>query len=465
MGRMLEKDWLTSYLEYTSGQESPRNFHFWTGLSIIGGALRRNVFLDRTYYTLFPNMYVILVAASAACRKSVATGIGMKILKQTSLRKKLEGKNDGDIRILYGKGTPEGLIQLMAEAEDEMAGTVICKDSSIYIYSSELQTFLSSARYTADLIPLLTDLYQGHDIWEDKTKTAGHVVITNVAPSFLGATTPESLAKCIPTDSFGLGFMGRIIFIVERRSKKIAWPKKTAEIIALEEKLINDLIHISRLRGEFQVSNEAYQWFEDWYNKYSPGNYDRRLAGYFERKPDHLLKVAMLLAVNNSDELTLKTAHMKTALDVINVVEAKMPAAFQYVGTEQYAVGEEILTEILKRRGRILHRELVSVMRMRVRNLNDIIDNINILVDAGSVEAAALAGNKYYQFTNSYKERLKREGVLARKLREEQRKQGNGLDLEDAKKEIDDFDFLPSVHDDPSIKRTNMADIKTGRVR
>jgi len=69
MARILRKDWLSSYLEYTSGQESPRNFHFWTGLSILGGALRRNVVLDRVYYKLFPNLYVILVAASAACKK------------------------------------------------------------------------------------------------------------------------------------------------------------------------------------------------------------------------------------------------------------------------------------------------------------------------------------------------------------------------------------------------------------
>ena len=34
-------DWLKSYMAYTSPLEAPDDFHFWTGVSTIAGALRR----------------------------------------------------------------------------------------------------------------------------------------------------------------------------------------------------------------------------------------------------------------------------------------------------------------------------------------------------------------------------------------------------------------------------------------
>src|SRR3990167_6116197 len=74
------ENWLASYLEYTSEQESPTEFHLWTSMAILSATLGRHVWIDRGYYTTFPNLFIILVAGSAKCRKSVSTHMGLDLL-------------------------------------------------------------------------------------------------------------------------------------------------------------------------------------------------------------------------------------------------------------------------------------------------------------------------------------------------------------------------------------------------
>src|SRR5438045_1292918 len=74
------QDWLASYLEWTSEQESPESLHLWTGLVCISAAVRRKLFISLEHGTVYPNLYVIIVAESAKIRKSTAAGMGMKIL-------------------------------------------------------------------------------------------------------------------------------------------------------------------------------------------------------------------------------------------------------------------------------------------------------------------------------------------------------------------------------------------------
>ena len=66
MGRLLD-DWLTTYTEYTSEQESPALFHLWVGTSVIASAMERRCYINRGYYTLYPNLYIVLIGESAPC--------------------------------------------------------------------------------------------------------------------------------------------------------------------------------------------------------------------------------------------------------------------------------------------------------------------------------------------------------------------------------------------------------------
>ena len=71
------KNWVDSYLVYSSASEAPDKFHFWTAVSTIAGALRRRVWIPQNYFDWTSNFYIILVAPPGIVSKSTTISIGM----------------------------------------------------------------------------------------------------------------------------------------------------------------------------------------------------------------------------------------------------------------------------------------------------------------------------------------------------------------------------------------------------
>jgi len=78
----LSNNWIQSYLEYSSLSEAPENFHFWTAVSCIAGALRRRVWIDQGYFQWTPNFYIIFTAPPGIVSKSTTASIGMRLLRE-----------------------------------------------------------------------------------------------------------------------------------------------------------------------------------------------------------------------------------------------------------------------------------------------------------------------------------------------------------------------------------------------
>src|SRR5882762_4893438 len=99
---------LDLYMEYTQLQESPERFHLWTGITILAAAMGRKCYLDKGYYRLYPNLFVILVAGSAKCRKSTGVNIGIDLVKALL-------PDIPSIKVISGKITPERFINELAQ--------------------------------------------------------------------------------------------------------------------------------------------------------------------------------------------------------------------------------------------------------------------------------------------------------------------------------------------------------------
>ena len=105
-------------------------------------------------------------------------------------------------------------------------------------------------------------------------------------------------------------------------------------------------MQIAKLEGEFFVLPDAVQYYEKWHDEFK-GDFTGRLAGYFERKPDHVLKLAMLLSVNYSNDMIITIAHIKEAIKMLEELEALMPKAFAYIGATNEAIIAQKITEII----------------------------------------------------------------------------------------------------------------------
>lgn len=402
-GRKL-KNWLKYYLEYTSGQEAPEIFHLWSGISAIGASTRRNVYMYKRYYKMYPNLFVVLIATSADCKKSTA----IDLIKDFYREKKMQR-----IRQIEDKMSTEGLLQKMATGMDADAmaeDNNIKHDGSIYIMADEMAVMLSNVSYVSGLVEVLTSAYQCRPSFSH-TLRRNSITIHNPCLNLLGASTPEWLATGMPEYSKSGGFLGRFIFVVAHKPKrKIPFPEDEGdedEHIELREKLIHDLWIISRLKGRFAWGNsEAKGMYGSWYEEYTPGE-DPRLKEYYARKKDTVLKLAMILSMSTSNSLVIGTQHIIAAFKAIDNVEGDMVDAFMFLGsTAESQLGRVVLTTLSNVGAKGMSRStLLRAVSHRVRRVGDFDDVLEMLRQEDKIEKEMREGGKLFYRVTTAEER------------------------------------------------------------
>jgi Protein of unknown function (DUF3987) len=414
-GRRLKGSWLEHYLKYTSQLESPKNFHFFTGVSILGAALRRNVWVDQFYFKVYPNLYITLVAVSAMCRKSTAAEVGV-----WGILDKVEGTH-----IFEAKTSTEGLIDEISNGgTTRFTGSKVVQDSSLLVFASEMSVLFSSASYSSDIIHIFTDAYGGKDPFRYKLKK-NDVEVPNFSPSLLCCTTPSLLAKIMTQDATTGGFTGRNIFVVEvDPGPRVAWLRGTEELERLQGDLVADLEHMANLYGEYRFTPEAMDYYQGWYEKLQPSFEDVRFSGYFQRKHIHVLKIATILGIAKSDELVGGVDTIKSAIAVLDSTEKTTQHAFKYVGSPGYALGQDIIEFVERRGGVVRYGEVVKGLRSLAKSNQEFNDIVTGLETGEEIKIKNANGERY--MVSGWVTDRKFNGYMLRLRGEKTRKGGNG---------------------------------------
>src|SRR3990167_9982057 len=378
------ENWLASYLEYTSEQESPTEFHLWTSMAILSATLGRHVWIDRGYYTTFPNLFIILVAGSAKCRKSVSTHMGLDLLYELRDRP----------MVFSQKITNEALIQALAEAK-------VDNSSAGLIYASELSVFMGVDAHHSGLIPTLTDLYDSPAVWSYRTRSRGIEELTNVSLCMLAASTAEWLRTSIPVDAVGGGFTSRIVFVYQDKPKKPnLFPKRHERALELKTALVSDLNHMRRLRGQMAFIPEAMELAEKWYAQESQKERDPKLEGYFGRKHDTMFKISTLLCLAESDVPWIEARHITKALAMMAENEVNLSTILASVtATETGSVTEKILG-IVRREEKITHTDLLRKC-WRFASAVELAEHVKTLVDSKELVEIFDGRNRCYEVTKT----------------------------------------------------------------
>ena len=388
--RKCPEPWLDTYIEYTKEQESPKSFNIMTGFAVLSAAIGRNVWLPRIKYTIFPNLYVIMIAASAKCRKSVAVGIGRKLL--VAMEK--------PPMIFAQKITPEALIDAITESK---------VDEQCYglIFSDELSVFLSADAMKRGIIPVLTSFYDSHSKWEYHTKGRGKQLIKNSSLGMLAATTRDDFINSMPKSAIGGGFTSRLVLVYEERPShlKLFNPvniageevEETDREVALRRHLIADLNYIQKkVKGKLSFSKEAKKASLKWYESEQDTDRDIATDGYFGRKHDTMFKMAAILCISEGDELVIQEHHVVRALKILKVTEDKMEKLVSKIGTtESGSLTERVLNHI-SRSPDITHSRLLRKC-WRFASAQDLTAIIRTLIDSGEVDEKISGQKRSYR--------------------------------------------------------------------
>lgn len=334
----MRHNWLNNYLKYTEQHEAPEMFHLWTGISVLSGAVGRNLWIDRGYDNLCPNMFVILVAPSGRCRKGAAIKVGLKFMDLVG------------IKLIREKITPQALSQYMA-ALIEIIDKHPRGESKAFIFAPELAVFLGKEASQNGLLALLTTLWDCPRIYEYRTKTAGVDILANVCLNILGASTPEWLVQGIPADAIGGGFTSRIMFVAQTDTPRHCLKPNFSK--ELENWLATRLVEIMGLKGEVMMSKGGEEFFDMLYNEREPPSDDRFLS-FFEREHDHIIKLAILLAASHGDLFqsnVISRECLQEAIMLVDRLKSYMSLAYAGIGEHPSARGYDKILEQIKRAG------------------------------------------------------------------------------------------------------------------
>ena len=295
-------NWIDSILLATRENEAPQRFFYWSALAAISAAIRKNVWLERWYYKLYPNIYVFLVAKSGL-KKGIPVNLAKKLVASADCTRTISGRN-----------SVQAIITDLSKAYTKENGQVISAAHG-FLVSGELASFLI---HDPDALTILTDLHNTHEYekeWKNSLKSTGVEKLKSPCLTLLGATNEIHFADAVPSNAIGGGFIART-FIVFSEERGIINPltEKPEHIVDVAS-LASYLREVSQVKGEFQWSVESKQVYETWYRKYVQTQHSDP-TGTMERMTDQVIKVAMLLSLAEDLELVIRAHHIHKSLEV-----------------------------------------------------------------------------------------------------------------------------------------------------
>lgn len=326
-GRIFE-NWLDAYVEYTDNTEAPREFHKWTAISTVAGALGRKCFVRIGRFELQPSFYITFVAPPGVATKSTTAKQGMDFLELTSA-----------IRMFRGSISWQALIDELKDGEGQvdMGNGRLHAMSCLQIFASELGVLLNGD-HEGQMLDLLVDVWDGGPSFKRRTRSGGEIEISRPFLNMIACTTPTWLTNNGGKYAVDGGFFSRTIFIyAEKKAKLVAYPKDTDPTGKTRLDLVKDLKAMSKLKGEFVMTEEALAygeiWYEDLYTAPPDHLKGENFQSYVSRRQAHLHKTAMVLSAVRSSEMVITIEDMVMADSLLCEAEQNLRLIYQAIVT------------------------------------------------------------------------------------------------------------------------------------
>ncbi len=349
MSRNVE-DWIEGYLAYTENSEPRETYRRWVAISTLASVLQRKCWLNWGTEVFYPNMFIVLVGPPAA-RKGTAMRPGKGFLHRMGLA--ISADESSRQKLIKALSDAQAIVQL------DNGDTI--HHCSLTVISTELTVFLGYE--DKEFLTMFCKLYDCEDCYVYDTYQRGREEVPNVWVNLQGATTPAQLQAAVPEGFIGSGFTSRVIFVFEEDKEKVVIkPDLTDEQKELEIVLQEDLAHIHSLVGQFQTTSDFERLYTEWRmnSEETKPFSDSRLEYYLQRRPTHLFKLSMIISAARNDSLVITGEDLRTAIQNLEEVEAKMPSVFAGLGSNPLAGVQAKLKRMLRERREINMKEIAQ---------------------------------------------------------------------------------------------------------
>lgn len=312
------ENWVEAFEEYTENLSSPFIYRRWVAISILAAAAERKIWTTNAMGDLFLNQYIFLLGAPGV-GKTAVTSLAYKAI--SSLR---------DHKVASSSITRATMISELDDAKRfKSTPTGTLAFNALYIVSNEIGVLLPA--WETDFMNKLTDIYDGKPYSESRRAKAHCADIPKPIYNLLAAGTPGYLSTVIPDVAWDQGFMSRVIIVYsdELIRKSLFF---TPELDTQRwEELMKDLRGIASLAGLVKFTPEAFEFLDTfWLGGAKETNLlHPKLQFYNVRRPAHLLKLAMIASLAESNSLLVEMRHCQQALQWLTGAEVFIPEMFK----------------------------------------------------------------------------------------------------------------------------------------
>lgn len=332
--QLLPKDgWCAKYAEYTTYTEAPLSFHIFSSLCVLGAALGRRVMLKMGFFDIFPNYCVILIGPTGRVRKTSAADIAKALIRNAAV-----------CPIMSDAITPEALTTALARDGGHQ-----------FIYAPEFAVLFNKQKYNEALTTRIIRLLDSPETFEVETQARSKELITNVALTFLGCSTPSLFSGATPEMVTSSGFLNRFILVNEDdTNREYCVPARGTG--QLEDYLTGTVRRMKKYEGPMVFSDPAFAMYKQWYHERKQQIRqvtDEVTAEVLERGAGHMLRTAMLLHAADHCDNCICDSCIQTAVKLLAFVEKRthgIITTIKQTGREQDA---DRILQTLRRLGGI----------------------------------------------------------------------------------------------------------------
>ena len=336
--------------------ESPDLFIDWGFYSMLSTALQRRVWLFPDTFTLYPNLFTLLVGPPAAGKSRVISQVS-EFIKEPSLveRKINKKKNKVEVKPYFPLSadtiTQEALVRFIvrdcAREFYYMEGKekIHASHFSVGFMVEELGVLLR--KNTDNIVNMFNQFYDSRD-YSYKTKHQGTDVIKNICVNILGGTTPNFIRQAFSDQIISQGFTSRVIMVYGHAPRFLRqFPGVNEQQKSCKKEIVAHLKKLATLAGPLTLSEEAMDFHKEIYESgqltQNTVNKHYRLETYYGRKNVHLLKLSMIMHfADQTDSMVIQKQTVERAMRFLAHTEISMHEAYT-------TSGRNVLAEIQRR--------------------------------------------------------------------------------------------------------------------
>lgn len=272
------------FIDFNAEFESPKSFWWWSAAALVGSTLRNNVYHNAGNEILYPNIYVLLLADSAAFRKGGPFPLITDLV------------NDLHHTKLYdGRASIQAILEKLSLDIGGKKG-IPMRGGSCLLLAEELASFFVS---DPQLIPLITNIYRSRKIFNYDLR-GNAFTVKDLCVTMLSASNEIHLKDVYDQRAVYGGLLGRT-FLVKPDERRQENSLLEIDISKYDRKdLMAALEEIKKLSGNVKFTPDAIKLYKSWYKElYASLLKVPDPAGILGRIHTSVLKLSIIIAASH----------------------------------------------------------------------------------------------------------------------------------------------------------------------